>query len=109
MRGENREAGNREGGEREMGEREMGEHEAGECEVGNRETGECEAGEREAGSDQCPASGQLSPAWAVAATWGPASPPAAVTLRVPPGGTPTGGVGRPEGLVAIAVAGSCRG
>lgn len=109
MRGENREAGNREGGEREMGEREMGEHEAGECEVGNREAGECEAGEREAGSDQCPASGQLSPAWAVAATWGPASPPAAVTPRVPPGGTPTGGVGRPEGLVAIAVAGSCRG
>lgn len=90
---------NHEAGEREAGEREGGEHEAGECEVG----------EREAGSDQCLASGQLSPAWAVAATWGPASPPAAVTPRVPPGGTPTGGVGRPEGLVAIAVAGSCRG
>lgn len=109
MRGENREAGNREGAEREAGEHEGGEHEVGECEVGNREAGECEAGEREAGSDRRPASGQLSPAWAVAATWGPASPPAAVTPRVPPGGTPTGGVGRPEGLVAITVAGSCRG
>lgn len=109
MRGENREAGNREGAEREAGEHEGGEHEVGECEVGNREAVECEAGEREAGSDQRPASGQLSPVWAVAATWGLASPPAAVTPRVPPGGTPTGGVGRPEGLVAIAVAGSCRG
>lgn len=66
--------------------------------------GESMRGETEAGMDRCPASGQLSPVWTVADTWGSASPLDAVTCHVPPERTRTGGLGRSERLVAITVA-----